>query len=112
MAGLSTNAVRVLAALRDAGATSAESALTDDRLAELARLPAREIIDAAGELLEHGYLVLAGGRGRWLGTPAEAREYVESLGRRAKRIFRRRQAVQLAIERNRQQQGTLFGDRV
>ncbi len=109
MDGLSNNAVRLLNVLRREEATAPARALTDSELAQLTFLPHRAIIDAAGELLAAGYLVLAGPRGRWLGQLAEAMRYAHSLRVRAARIFKRRQAVLAGIERHRRMQLTLPG---
>ena len=99
---LSDEAVRLLEALRMAGATSPARALTDAVLAERMRVDVRHVVDAAHELLAAGRLVLAGPRGRWLGTEAEAAEYVASLRRRAKRILLRCRTVRRAIQRRHQ----------
>ncbi len=95
---LSDEAVRLLEALRMAGATSKQHALTDAVLAERMQIDVRHVVDAAHELLAAGRLVLAGPRGRWLGTEAEAMAYVESLSRRAKRILIRRRSVRRALQ--------------
>lgn len=86
---LSTEALRLLAVLREQGATARLKSLPDRTLAELTSLPARDIIDVADELLAHGFLVLAGGDGRWLGTAEECFAYAESLEVRGKRILMR-----------------------
>jgi hypothetical protein len=101
---LSIGAIRVWQALRDAAAHAPARALTDAQLAELTHLPQREIIDAAGELLSAGVLVLAGPSGRWLGTPRQARDYSRALKRRALRIFiRRRDVVRAMLTARRRQ---------
>jgi len=100
--GLTTEATRLLDALRMAGATSPARALTDAVLAERMQIDVRHVVDAAHELLAAGRLVLAGPRGRWLGTEAEALEYVASLRRRAKRILIRCRSVRRAIRRRHQ----------
>lgn len=94
---LSGSAVALLAELRKSDLARPR---TDADLAGATGLPERDIVDLAAELLAAGYLVLADGRGRWLGTPAEARGYIESLGRRAKMILIRRRAVRRAAERH------------
>lgn len=100
--GLHTEARRLLDTLRMAGATSQDRALTDAILAERMQVDVRHVVDAAHELLAAGRLVLAGPRGRWLGTEAEATEYVASLRRRAKRILLRCRSVRRAIQRRHQ----------
>lgn len=107
--GLSNNAVRLLNVLRREGADSPTAALTDAELARLTFLPHRDIIDAAGELLAAGYLVLAGPRGRWLGDEDGARRYERSLHVRAKKILIRRRNLRRALERHRRGQLTLPG---
>lgn len=108
-AGLSTNAIRLLDVLRREDATSPAAALTDAELARLTFLPHREIIDAAGELLAAGYLVLAGPHGRWLGDEEAARRYERSLRFRALKILIRRRNLRRALERHRHGQLTLDG---
>ena len=102
--GLSNNAIRLLSVLKALAAPA-----TDAWLADACNLHKRDIIDVAGELLAAGYLVLADGRGRWLGTVEQAAAYLGVLERRAKRIFRRRRAVRNAIDRHRRGQLKLFG---
>jgi len=101
---LSTAAIRLLVALRAAEAYGPDRALTDRVLAERTRLPVRQVIDAAGELLDAGYLVLARCTrppGRYLLQPgddlAPAHDYLASLRGRALAVFRRRRAVRLAL---------------
>lgn len=112
---LSPAAVSVLEALRRAGATAEYRAVTDARLADSTGLPERDIIDAARELLDAGVLVLAAGRGRWIGTVPEAIAYCERLEQRAKDIFGRVAAVRRGIEIHRRRaaepgrQELLFG---
>lgn len=81
-------------------ADARERAATDKTLAMLCRLPRREIIDAAAELLRAGYLVLACDRGRWLGTFAEGVAYRDALRARGRRIMVRAQLVERAIARH------------
>ena len=107
--GLSNNAVRLLNVLRREHAVSPSSALTDAELARLAFLPRRDIIDAAGELLAAGYLVLAGAQGRWLGDEAGAGRYERSLYFRARKILIRRRNLRSALERHRRGQLILPG---
>lgn len=97
---LSTHAIRLLAALRQTDATRASRAVTDRRLAVLMDAHPRVVIDAAAELLAAGYLVLAGGRGRWIGSLAEARHYERALRGRGLRVLRRRKLLRAAIRRN------------
>lgn len=99
---LSTGAAALLGALRRYGPTPQ----TDARLAPLIGVAPRDVIDCARELLDAGFLVLADGRGRWLGTPAEALRYDAQLGRRARLILTRRRAVRHALRRR--GQGNLF----
>lgn len=107
---LNTEAARLLDALRMAGATSADHAMTDARLAERMHVQQRAVIDAAGELLNAGRLVLAGAHGRWLGTEAEALTYIDSLRRRAVRILQRRSAVKRALRKRHQLELPLRAD--
>lgn len=122
MPPLATNAIRLLEALTAAQAYAPARALTDRQLAEACSLPARAIIDAAGELLDVGYLVVAScgtPPGRWLfsrvhSDPADlrhARAYLQSLNRRAMRILHRRRTVRDSLRRLDQlehHQGRLF----
>ncbi len=94
---LSTNAVRLWAALKIDCACSPASALTDEKLADLIHLDKRVIIDAAGELLAAGILCLAGSAGRWLGSLEEARQYERSLRGRGLAVLHRRRLVRRAI---------------
>lgn len=97
---LSPAATRVLAALR-ASAHSPDLALTDAELAQAAGLPHRHVIDARGELLDHGILVITDGGGSWLlgeGDPLDwAYQLRRSLRRRIVAIARRERAVSRAI---------------
>lgn len=102
--GLSINAIRLLGVLRREGATCPAAALTDSELARLTFLPRRQIIDAAGELLAGGYLVLAGPHGRWLGDEESARRYERSLRFRALKILVRRRNLRRAMDRHRRGQ--------
>lgn len=117
---LSNNAARLLGVLRQHDATAPPRAMTDARLAELTHLPEREIIDAAGELLESGQLVIArttAPYGRYLLSPgddlAEAEHYLHTLTSRAIAIFRRRRAVKrcLALYRDQAAYGGQVSDR-
>lgn len=115
MTPLSAAAVRILAELRRAGATSPERALTHRALAAATGVPYRDVIDATGELLESGILVLAScgtPPGCWLlpagADPAPARRYLEQLTRRCLAIFRRRRAVKRAIDGRTHRQHNLF----
>lgn len=101
---LSNPALRLLGVLRQQSAHAPDAALTDERLAALTRLPKRLLVDLAGELLEHGYLVIAtcGPRpGRFLLAPdgdlAPAYRYQHELRGRAIAIMRRRKALSAAI---------------
>lgn len=110
---LSMDAIRLLAALRGASSSARSDPensplksavlspvhLTDRTLAELLGIPRRDVIDAAGELLAAGYLVLADGGGRWLGDLSEARRYDQVLRSRALQILRRRRDLRAAIRR-------------
>ena len=100
---LSVNAIRLWSVLKRHQAFDPSRAMTDQRLSELTRLPHRDIINAAGELLAAGVLVLAGPFGRWLGTPRDARHYARVLKFRAVRIFQRRAAVVQALATARRQ---------
>lgn len=115
MPELSTNAVRLLSALRSHDCYSPRKALPDHKLAEHCRLPQRAIIGAAGELLDAGILCLASCHapaGRYLLRPTDdlepARAYLASLRRRALSIFRRYSALKRAVERCEIQRAGLF----
>lgn len=100
---LSTDAARLWSVLKEHQADTPSRAMTDQALSEQTRLPRRAIIDAAGELLGTGVLVLAGPFGRWLGTPRQARHYARVLKFRAIRIFQRRAALVRALASARRQ---------
>ena len=103
---LSTEATRLLAALRGAEANTRARALTHADLAKRCGLDRRTIIDAARELLDHGYLVLAAcgtPRGCWLGTLHEALAYRAGLVRRVRHTAGRISALDVAIARHRGQ---------
>jgi DNA-binding GntR family transcriptional regulator len=94
-------ALSTLAAMRRLGAVSADTAVTDAQIAEAIGVAHRHVIDARGELLEAGYLVVAGGNGSYVTNDvAAAREYLESLEGRARGILSRRRALKRAIERH------------
>lgn len=106
MTPLSTSATRLLSVLNIHQAFTPASALTDQVLAERAHLPARDLIDAAHELIEAGYLVLARCErpfGRYLLRPgddlAAAYKYARTLRRRGVQILKRARSVRRCIER-------------
>lgn len=114
-APLGAIAVRLLTALRAERATAPERAITDARLAELIEAPARDIIDAAGELLEAGYIVCASTvkpPGRFLILPggdlAPAISYARTLRSRGVACLRRRKLLMRAVDRHRAQRDGLF----
>lgn len=103
MDGLSTNATRLLVALIAEPVAVGEDAprhVPDRELAERCHIDQRHVIDAAAELLAAGYLCLADGAGRWLGTLAEARVYRDGLHQRGKRVLHRLTLVNNAIARH------------
>lgn len=84
---LSTDATNLLAALRAAQQRAkAEDRpvahITDSCLANYCSITRRGLFDAVRELLNANYLLLADGRGRWLGSLAEAIAYRDSRRRR------------------------------
>lgn len=98
MSVLSTNAQRLLTALRLNGASHKTRAITDKRLSEIMGIPDRHIIDAAGELLRAGVLCLANGEGRFITEDiAEAKRYERSLRSRALKVLMRRRDLRAAI---------------
>lgn len=101
MTPLSPAAIRLLEYLRAVRAHEPATAKTDAAISEETGIAHRTVIDAAGELLDAGYLVLAGETGRYLLLPggdlAAAHVYMTSLRSRAVQVFRRRRAVRRAI---------------
>jgi hypothetical protein len=118
---LSVSALRLLAALQEtpcrcrscAGRTDilpaapghAVRVLPDRELARSARLPQRDIIDLADELLAAGHIVIARcapPMGRWLLPPgadlAPAREYLAQLHGRGLKVLARERRLRRAIE--------------
>jgi len=105
---LTDDAERLLRVLRDRCRHRAD-ARTDKELALWLSLNPRAVIDLAGELLEHGRVVVAETKdppGRWLladdATDEEiafAREYVEKLRGRGKSIFVRARNCRRSIDR-------------
>ncbi len=101
MTTLSSIAVRLLVHLRAVAAHTPQTAKTDAALAEETGIAHRHLIDAAAELLDAGYLVLAGATGRYLLLPDGpldlAYDYALSLRSRAVDVLRRRKSVIRAI---------------
>ena len=123
MKPLSAEAACLLGALRKHECYRNDKALTDARLAEICHVPERTVIDLAGELLDHGYLVVARVTppyGRYLVLPGDdlsaARNYAEQLVGRVKGAAARARKVRACIRRYEQQmfpaddrgQGNLF----
>ncbi|MBW7907202.1 MAG: hypothetical protein LC135_01815 [Phycisphaerae bacterium] len=129
---MSEAARRLLEVLRQRRAYLPEHAITDAEIAEAVGVHVRVVIDAALELLSHGYLVLAGGRGRWLLDARESladpdrsgvREqdaaalsrlavaYIDGLMRRGRRVMLRAREARAALrqfEVESRRQGMLF----
>jgi len=103
---LSTEATRLLAALRLRGATQRDRALTHARLAELMGVNVRAVIDAARECLNAKLLVLASCQkppGVWLGTLTQALAYRDELLKRVRHTAGRVSALDRAIAAHRGQ---------
>ena len=112
--GLSTEATRLLVVLREEERCALEAArpvrhMTDAELAGRTSLHVRKIIDAAKELLRSGVLVLADGRGRWIGTLPEAVRYADRLEKRGRAVFGRVQALRAGIAMHQQQLELPYG---
>lgn len=108
-AAVSERAYRALDVLKRLGATSPERAISDCNISREARVPQRDVIDLAEELVEIDVAVLATcgkgregrrGKGRFIcAHPGMVREYAEKLDSRAKKILVRAAKFRKLAER-------------